>query len=68
VTMRKVGDRVRVVADKEVDGYSPGDKGTVVRVISSPAVTSEDYFYDVSMDKDAPKVTTFTTDKIGPDV
>jgi hypothetical protein len=57
----KVGDRVRIAAGSEVVGYCSGDKGTVVSVIS------DDLLYDVAMDKDGPKVTTFTPDKLEPD-
>jgi hypothetical protein len=64
----KVGDRVRVVAGQEVDGYYSGDKGTVVHVGMTSLNVGDDSCYVVAMDKDAPHgLMGFTADEIEPD-
>jgi hypothetical protein len=61
-----VGDRVRVTQLSQVEGYRPGDKGTVHRV----DVTSRGVLYHVAMDKAGATGTTviFTEGVIEPDV
>jgi len=49
----KVGDRVRVSQRSHVQGYQPGDKGTVLE--GPTRYPGDDQpFYVVSMDKDGP--------------
>ena len=62
----KVGDRVRVTAERPVHGYPPGSRG-VVR--SGPTTDKHGKsYYGVSMDKDgADDATLFLADEIEPD-
>ena len=47
----KVGDRVRVRAEKPpLHGYQVGDRGTVLKVLKNPT-GGDDHFYVVAMDK-----------------
>ena len=48
----KVGDRVRVTDLNEMQGYRPGDKGTVLRV--GKLVTTGSPYYAMAMDKGEP--------------
>jgi hypothetical protein len=63
----KLGDRVRVTVRNRMAGYTPGDKGTVLRV--SEATATGAHYYSVAMDKDDPAHSgvVFTEDEIEPD-
>ena len=60
------GDRVRVTERNRVEGYRPGDKGTVYRI----EVASRCTLYHVTMDKDGAQAAPvlFTADEIEPDL
>jgi hypothetical protein len=68
VVTLKVGDRVRVTVYGRVEGYAPGDKGTVLR--TPPPVVRGMSNYLVAMDKDKPDDTgvLFAAHEIEPDV
>ena len=61
----KVGDRVRVKGRKKVEGYHPGDKGTV-----TAASEGGWWYYLVQMDEDIPAIggVIFTEGEIEADV
>lgn len=63
----KIGDRVRVTAQRPVHGYQAGSRGTVQ---SGPTTDkSGKTYYGVSMDKDASSdATLFLADEIEADV
>jgi hypothetical protein len=66
----KVGDRVRVTVRNRVQGYQPGDKGTVKQGVNPPG-DDDSYLpcYVVQMDKDGPtKNIIFCSDEIELDV
>jgi hypothetical protein len=62
----KIGDRVRVTAERPVHGYKPGSRGTLR---STPTTDkSSKTYYAVSMDKDASDdATLFLADEIEAD-
>jgi hypothetical protein len=62
----KPGDRIRVTERIRVDGWQPGDKGTVVDAISD---LSGARYYLVAMDKADPSKpgVVFSDDEIEPD-
>ena len=62
----KIGDRVRVTAERPVHGYQPGSRGTVR---SAPTTDkSGKTYYVVSMDKDvSDDATLFLADEIEAD-
>lgn len=63
----KVGDRVRVTELNRVEGYQPGDRGTILWGPNTSA-SGILVFYLVAMDKDAPgSGTTFTAEEIEAD-
>lgn len=63
----KAGDRVRLTASHRKQGYRPGDKGIVLRVLG--AGPGGDFSYLVAMEKDDPdqKGVVFAEDEIEPD-